>query len=312
MQLDRRYLNVRVTVDGVVDAPVSGAPVGAQYLVSATPTTGSEFENQANKIAYKSAAGWQFYKNFAGQSEVIDLTNGLVYKFDGTEWQKIDIASENVHNIVDKRILDPVDGVLVAIADVDGDGPLPESGNTNDLVLDTEALKLYTATTTGENPFDAGVAVTNGIYAYADGTTNGHGYLYIIEDGELETLEMQDGTVFINKSNEDLYTFDATTGTLINVTDIGARPEYRRHSITVEHAITAEELTAKKFSLPKLAILSEGVRLSVGGLTQVKGVDFSAANENNKTVIDFDGFGLDAIDIKAGDVFVITYDTEVM
>lgn len=306
MYVDRRFVNLRFTIDGVVAAPTGDELTGTQYLVSATPTAGGAFEGKANQIAYKTADGWKFIANFVGESEVIDLTSGLVYHFNGTSWVEYDIASANVRTIVDPRIQIAVEDVLYAV--VADSSSLPDATDLADgkKVLSTGDNMIYTVSS---GAFGAGVAIADGArYAFADGSA--HGYIYEGKDGEAVAAELVDGVVFINKAEEDLYTYDESTHSLINVTDIGSRPEYRRHSLTDTHALTASEITAKSFTLSKLTVLDLGVRASVNGVTQVAGVDFEVTNSGGVSTFTWDGLGMAALDLQEGDYVVVSYDTE--
>ena len=306
MYVDRRFVNLRFTIDGIVAAPTGSEATGAQYLVAAEPTSGGAFEGKAGQIAYKTADGWKFIANFVGESEVIDLTTGLVYHFNGTSWVEYDIASANVKTIVDPRIQVSVDDVLAAV--VADAASLPDASTLDDgaKVLVTGENKIYTV---DSGAFNSGVAIANGArYAFADSAA--HGYIYEGTDGEAVATELTDGVIFINKANEDLYTYDESTHTLINVTDIGSRPEYRRHSIVVTHALTAAEITALSFALPKLAVIDLGVSASVNGVAQVSGVDFEVTNSNGASTFSWDALGMAALDLQEGDYVVVSYHTE--
>lgn len=79
------------------------------------------------------------------------------------------------------------------------------------------------------------------------------------------------------------------------------------------YALTASDITAKHFALTSAPALINNVRavfISVGGVTQTQGVDYTVSDTNNVWYVDWTNKALDDVGLVAGDVFTIFYQTE--
>ena len=86
--VDRRFLNVSLTVLGVADAP-EGTPVaGTQYIVGTTPTGAFEGKT-AGSIARYDGTKWKFTAPKAGTLEVLNSATGQILRYDGSAWSVV-------------------------------------------------------------------------------------------------------------------------------------------------------------------------------------------------------------------------------
>ena len=121
-RLDRRFLNVGLVVESVLSEPpetMSAADVGKQYLVSATPTDNSAFDEHANDIAVCTAyesneATWEFTEAEVGGLEVINKATGAILKWNGTAWAVVTTLGgtvprriDEVHVVDQSTVIDP-------------------------------------------------------------------------------------------------------------------------------------------------------------------------------------------------------------
>lgn len=292
----------------VVTAPTK-TTVGTQYLVAATGATG-DFAGHENQIAYRTASGWKFYSNFVGQLELFNLEDKKIYRYetDGTttSWgshtfgSATDEVSQEVKDEISSRIEVPVKAM------VQSGTALPATCAAGDLFVNTATNKIYTAT--GDDTWDTGVDPVEGD-RYASLTD---GKIYTADETPAFVAStVADGAVFVSKKDDNVWSYDGDGTKFINLTSVKDRPEYKKHVITVTHTLTAEELAVKQFNLPKLAEVADGVLCSVGGVVQVPGVDYTVTNAAGVSTFKWDTLGLSDIMLMAGDVFVLTYNTEV-
>ena len=83
--LDRRFLNLSLTVEGIANEPADNPTTGTQYIVGAEGK--GAFDGVApNSIARFNGSAWKFFTPKAGSLEVIDATNGNILSFNGSAW----------------------------------------------------------------------------------------------------------------------------------------------------------------------------------------------------------------------------------
>lgn len=328
--VDRRFFDVRITVDGALTMPPAEVKEGAQYLVIG-PATGA-FEGHENNIAYFVNGAWKFYKDFKGQSEVYDIDADLLYRYEQVqkevegemqtvgEWTSYDIVRKHAEEVVDERIVRPVKSVALYKNELSGTNtPSVDAGTrvvNGQLLIDVNGkggAGLYTASVAGTTVTwsPVTVAVDERFGLAADGK------IYTVvntsdqENLTFEATTLQENAIFLSVSDDNIYTYDADNTQLINLTRIEERPEYRRRTYIYKHVLTADEIsTNKHFELPKLAMVNEGILCSLNGVIQVPGDDYTASNAGGKTTFSWGGKGLEAADLHVGDIIVLSYNTE--
>jgi len=141
--------------------------------------------------------------------------------------------------------------------------------------------------------------------------TNGDRYalttdfkIYEYDGTTWTATDVPDGGIFLNKADNYVYVYDAKAGAFVKAsvdTVSGAGDEV----ICENHTLTAEEATAKSFTLANSIKSGKetGVLLSVCGMIQIAGVDYTASGNT----ISWTGKTLDDIGLQAGDIFVVQY-----
>ena len=275
MSVDRRFLDVGMTVLGIVNEPAANPSAGDQYIVGAAGT-GAFDGAAANSVARYDGTQWKFSTPRAGTMEALDASAGTIIRYDGSSWVTVADFNSFIAPVLD----------IIPIGD-----ELPEECAEGKVFLNASDNKLYTAE--GENDWGDGVALSAGArYASTEDFC-----VYESNGTEVTASDIKDGGLFLNKGDGCIYVYDE------------AAHEFKRNgadvTVTETHTLTAEEVTLKAFSLnSEVAAGREGqVILFVGGVSQVAGVDFTASG----STISWDSKGLDAVGLVAGDVFVIHY-----
>ena len=273
--LDRRFLNISLTVLGIANSPAENPAAGDQYIVG--PAGTGAFEGAAeNSIARYNGSTWTFSAPRAGTIEALDVVAGTIIRFDGTSW--VTVADFN-------SFIAPVLGIVPT-----GD-ELPATCAEGAIFLNTSDNKLYTAT--AEDTWNDGVALTSGA-RYASSSDF---KIYQSDGTELHGSEVHDGGMFLNKADGCIYVYDAAT------------PAFRRNSaveFTADfHTLTAEEATAKSFTLTHNVAAGHETNMLcfVSGVAQVAGTDFAVSGNT----LSWDNKGLASIDLAAGDPFIVFY-----
>ena len=274
--LDRRFLNISLTVQGVANEPTDNPSVGTQFIVGTVPA--GAFTNVVpNSIARFNGETWNFIAPKAGDLEVLNAETGEVLRFNGTAWTVI--AAFYV----------PIAPVLAIVPSGD---TLPASASAGDSFLKTDDAKLYTAT--AADTWDSGTLTDNGS-RYASSSDF---KIYQSDGSSLSATSILNGDLFLNKEDGSAYVYDASVQAFVK---IGGSAEV----VTEVHSLTAEEAAAKTFSLlHSIAIGKENSSLVfVSGVAQAFGLDFSASGNS----ISWDNKALDDIGLEAGDLFIIHY-----
>lgn len=307
MNIDRRFIDLRLTIDGVVVEPVGEPFVGQQYLVAAADATGA-FAGHENDLAmYTEDGAWKFYSIDKMQTELFDVNNGQIIRkevVDGeSKWvsHKFSSTQEGTEENSGAVVI-PVTGMATTGTQ------LPETVTEGQVFVNTETNTVYVYK---EGQWDAGRPITsddrfvdaeNGTIVTAD------------EDGKVKVEPLADGELVVSKEELTLYIYDASTGTLVPIAGKEVEPpvcEPSKKVITVTHVLTEEEAQVKGFNLTEAAVLENGVFAAVGGVVQALNIDFKVENNEDNSVVSWDGLGLDDIGLEAGDVFVLTYTAEV-
>ena len=282
--INRRFLNISLTVAGIANEPAANPTAGTQYIVGATPA-GAFAGAQANSIATFDGNNWCFSRPLPNRLnlEVLNAETGDFLKFNGTAW--VVVASFNSGD----NFIKPVDNILPT------GSTLPVSANAGDKFFNSTDGKIYTAT--ASDTWDSGTASTNGS-RYA---SSNEFKIFVNDNGTFSAANIPDGGFFLNKADNSLFIYDASVPALSKPAGSTATTEY----VTENHSLSAEDVTAKAFSLSNTikAGKENSVLLFVAGIAQIAGVDFSASGSS----ITWTGKGLADIDLNAGDVFIIHY-----
>lgn len=304
MQMDRRFLDVRLTVDGVVTAPAK-TTVGTQYLVASSNATG-DFAGKEGNVAYRTANGWKFFRPAVGQMEVFSLNDFRIHRYEPTGWVAYDISSGKVKGAVNS---------LVISADVTGGDELPVPTTVGQKLVDTGSLKVYTSTgTSAATDWDEGVNASIGD-RFASVTD--HKIYYVEDNTTVFSVETPvDGDIFVVKSTDDLYTFDGDNTRFQNLTNIADNPVYKKHMEVNTLTVSATDITNGYIDLTRKAELDCGVSVSVNGVVQTSGVDFIAETRLGASVSSIrwnnaatsTAYGLNDL-IVEGDIVVVQFTT---
>ena len=278
--LDRRFLNISLTVQGVANEPAANPSEGTQYIVGSNPT-GAFVGASANSIARFDGSAWKFSAPTTGNLEVFNAYNGEILSFNGSAWVTV---------VALHRPVAPV------IAIVPTGNTLPASATTGEAFLKTDDAKLYTAT--ASNSWDTGTLTSNGS-RYASSTDH---KIYSSNGTALSVSNILNGDLFLNKEDGGAYVFDAATPAFIRINNSSASSS---DTVTEIHTLTAAEVTAKGFSLANSVASGKeaNVLLFVSGIAQAAGIDFTASG----TSISWNNKALDSVGLAAGDIFIVHY-----
>lgn len=275
--LDRRFLSVNITVAGIANQPAENPTAGTQYIVGASPTGAFEGAT-ANSIARYDGTAWKFTAPKADGLEAVNIETGQILRYNGSAWVAVLTFGTEV--------------IAPVLAIVPTGATLPATAATGDSFLNTADAKLYTAT--AADTWDTGTLTANGS-RYASSTD----YKVYQSDGTaLTATGIPNGDMFLNKEDNTVYAYDASIPTFAKV---GEAPK----NFTETHVLTAEEVTAKGFTLSHSIATGQesNILLFVSGVAQSAGVDFTASGDS----ISWDGKDLDAIGLFQGDKFIVHY-----
>lgn len=278
MSFDRRFINAKLSIKGIINTPPANVVAGDQFIVGENPT--GAFENAVvNSIAVYNGTSWKFIPPNANNLEALNLETSEILGWNGSAW--VALVS------IEKRRT-PVLNVIAT------GSSLPANATVGEKFLNTDDGRLYTATDT--NTWDDGVATVDGD-RYVSLTDK---KLYVNSDGELSAENIPDGSIFLNKSDGLLWYYNETTNELVKL----SIPEVHT-SITEYHILTAAEATAKSFTLNHSIVsgTESSVLLAVCGIIQVAGTDYLA----NGNTISWNNKALQDIGLIEGDIFTIHY-----
>jgi len=281
--LDRRFLSISVTVQGIANSPADNPTAGTQYIVGSNPT-GVFAGATANSIARYDGSAWSFTAPKAGELEAINLQTGEILRFNGSAW-------------ITAITISTFETIAPVLAVVPTGTALPATADAGDAFLNTSDAKLYTAT--AANTWDAGTATANGS-RYASSTDF---KIYQSDGSALTATNIPNGGWFLNKEENALCIYDASVPAFVK---LGGNSDSDSISTATEiHTVTAQEVTAKSFSLSH-AVASgqeDNVLLFVSGVAQAVGTDFTASGSS----ISWTNKGLDSLGLVEGDTFIVHY-----
>ena len=272
-KLDRRFFEVSLTVLGVANEPEENPSNGDQYIVGSSATGAFEGATE-NYIARYNGTSWVF--RAPGSFEVLNSATNKILKFNGSGCE----------------VVADFNSFIVPVLDIVPTGDeLPATCSEGEVFLNTSDNKLYTAT--GEDTWNGGVSLSDGArYASSEDFK-----IYQSDGTDVAGLAVVDGGIFLNKGDGNIYIYDATAGAFRrNGADV---------TVTERHTLNAAEVSAKSFSLshPVATGREAQVMLSIGGVAQLAGTDFSVSG----STVSWNGLGLDNIGLVEGDVFVVHY-----
>lgn len=278
MSFDRRFINAKLSIKGIINTPPTNVVAGDQFIVGANPT--GAFENAVvNSIAVYNGTSWKFIPPNANNLEVLNLETSEILSWNGSAWVAL-VSIEKRRN--------PVLNIVAT------GSSLPANAEQGEKFLNTDDGRIYTAT--DADTWDDGVATVDGD-SYVSLTDK---KLYVNSDGELSAENIPDGSVFLNKSDGLLWYYNATANDFVKL----SIPEV--HTSTTEiHVLTAAEANAKSFNLAHSIASGEenNILLAVCGIIQVAGIDF-VANGNS---ISWNNKELENLGLIEGDIFTIHY-----
>ena len=275
--LDRRFLSVNITVAGIANQPAANPVAGTQYIVGSNPTGAFESAT-ANSIARYNGSAWKFTAPKADGLEAINIETGQILRYNGSAWVAVLTFGTEV--------------IAPVLAIVPTGSTLPVTAAAGDSFLNTEDAKLYTAT--AADTWDDGTLTANGS-RYASSTDC---KIYQSDGTALTASNIPDGDLFLNKEDNSVYAYNASASAFVKA---GASAK----TFTETHILTAEEVTAKGFTLTHSIATGQesNILLFVSGVAQSAGVDFSASGDS----ISWDGKALDNIGLFQGDSFIVHY-----
>ena len=272
----------------------SADTIGKYRITSAQLETSPQYGFPKNSIAYFDGERWINYMPHAGERYLYD---NKIYEFNGTDWETKHTLSVN-YGCVDKIVR------FSGNAKRSVNNNKTYTYNVGDKFLCKSDCKIYTITAIDDEKnitWDDGTALSGTsprIYSVID-----YGiYTYTKQDGE-EKLDFSttDDFVFVYvKETGKLY-----YGIYVNSKQDALEVVTTANSMKVEtHTLTAEEVTAKSFTLSKSVATGEenNVLCFVSGVVQPVNIAFTVSGNtvgwSEKTL---DG------NVSAGDVFIIQY-----
>ncbi len=280
--LDRRFLSISLVIQAIANSPAANPVVGTQYIVGTNPA-GAFAGATANSIARFNGTVWKFTAPRAGSLEVFNADTYEILSYDGSKWTTVAYLRSD-----EAEYIDPVNAIVASGTS------LPASAAKGDLFLNTADAKLYTAT--AADTWNAGVLTLNGD-RYASSTDFN---IYWSNGSEVSAVRIINGNMFFNKADNCIYIYDQSANAYVRVGG-GIASE----TVTDIHSLTAEEVTAKSFTLKNSVKngYEAHVLLFVSGVAQTVNVDFIASGNT----ISWNNKGLDTIGLIEGDTFIVHY-----
>lgn len=81
--IDRRFLNIRITIDGVISELPENPITGSQYLINSTPVG---IGLNANYIAFFDGENWKYIPPRPVSMEIFNTATGEILRYNGTQW----------------------------------------------------------------------------------------------------------------------------------------------------------------------------------------------------------------------------------
>ena len=94
--LDRRFLNISLTILNIANQPDDNPSNGIQYIVGDNPA-GVFAGTSPNSIARYDGSAWKFTVPKTGELEVLNAATGEILRFNGSAWSAVSVinASSN-------------------------------------------------------------------------------------------------------------------------------------------------------------------------------------------------------------------------
>lgn len=286
MAVDRRFLNVKLSVKGIANEP-SGTPVAYdQYIVGSEPA-GAFAAATAGDIAKYDGSEWKFIHPVSNKIEVLNVADKIILGYANGAW-------EVVAEFGDKNGI----GIEIVASIIPTASEVPATAEQGYQFLNTTDEKIYTAT--AADTFDAGVDMVVGD-KYVSSTD-----FKVYAKGE-DAKDLPAATILFVTDRGSFFGYDAVNSTFIDF-KAPTIPVVAKTKVDV-HTLTADDLTAKGFDLAsEVADGMEGnTLLFVGSVLQIKDVDYSVTTSNGVSSISYDGLALDSQSLQVGDVFVVQY-----
>lgn len=315
MAIDRRFLEINLAVQGIVnEPPTSPAPAnGTQYIVGASGT-GAFADADPNMLArYNAASGtWKFTAPTTGQLEVLNLATSEVLNWDGSAWTTIATLGGGGEG----------SGVTVVKDFAYTRSSLPDVKwyKEGDFLINTSTGKFYQLRDyqgTGTLSWEEYTYFSNGTKF----ASINDGKIYVKnEDGEFEAdSELQGGDLVFSLSAfgeaRRLCIYDSSTHYLLSLAtakDFGETTDDEGTLYIGSHTLTADDIQTKAFILPT-AIMRDSnnkrhMLLSVEGVQMVQGVDFGIGGDiGEDTWLNWNNKGMAQLDLVPGDVLCFAY-----
>lgn len=338
MKLDRRFLNVSITVKGIVnEPPTSPAPTeGTQYIVGSSGT-GAFGDADVNDIARYDGSKWTFTKPRAGEFEVFNLDTLEILSWNGGAWT----ALTQLKSAVDDSSEETVSSAPVTIVQ----GLVENSYERPDLTASTSNLgRVFVDRNQG---YIYKEDYTNGGYKWMliEDNLGGDKYLRVTPnrgDDEIYVVSFDDAgkpvetepvnseiflvsaakrdTYQVNNYQGKLFIYNVKESTLkqIGTTAFADSDDDTNTGLYIgTHTLTANDIESSGFTLPsKPLTINNGnpIILSVGGVIQTFGVDFRVTHignaedyENEVWLVRWNNLGLSKMTLNVGDVFTLMY-----
>ena len=306
-KLDRRFLKgISNTINGKIggrgNSSVDNAKAGEKYIIAQALSEGSPlFGFPVNSIAYYDGERWI---NFMPETNEQWLYGSDILQFNGTEWVQ-QPSRMPYYNYVDKIVIDSGTTKPTKSA-VATDSYFYVVGDEFLYMTDKKVYKVTAVDDDGNITLDEGTVLTNGTTIYSVFQTKVFKYS---NDGTEEKLEslyseaVKDFTFIYVREKEKFYS-SIYIGRKQSFVGFGESLKKEGHMTVEQHTLTAEDITAKGFTLSKSVATGEetNVLCFVSGVIQPVGIAFSMTNSTfywtDKTL---DGH------VSAGDVVILQY-----
>lgn len=90
--LDRRFLNISLTILNIANQPDDNPAAGVQYIVGSTPA-GAFAGVSPNSIARYDGTAWKFTAPKSGELEVLNAATGEILRFNGSAWSAVSVIN---------------------------------------------------------------------------------------------------------------------------------------------------------------------------------------------------------------------------
>ena len=289
--IDRRFLNVRITVKGLAEtAPSNPNSVGDQWIVS--KAWGDSYPNaQVNSIAAYENGGWKFTmpSSYSASLEVINLATNEILKWDysNNTWKAVGslggliypfvVDNAYASNKVPENTLDKV-GEVYIVSELDGDTNVYQitgAGESGRKSLGKVGLGQKVAVIKHGNVYTVKSKTVTNADSGEQSTVN-----YFYSDGYVPVNTL----IFAQKTQNVYLSAPLTNYDLISLTtSINAAGENQGTLTIVPHTFTAEEVQDKRVNFTDVVESKNlnKVMCFIGGNVCVHGVDFTAYVNTN-------------------------------